>query len=361
MNITKSKIVIIYLAFVCGLLNVKAQVKADKVDLINEKGTTVVLLPDVQNYVKFDYNQPILELMTAWVIENKKQLNISAVFCTGDLVDQNETLFPPFPRFGNLTSTEQWQFVAHAFERLDHSIPYFISPGNHDYGYTKAENAKTNYPKYFPIEKNSLWRSMIKSNYPNRLGDATLENAAFELNITNWDKLLVVTTEFAPRDEVLAWIKTLSTSEEFKMHKIIMLTHSYMTWEAKRIEKEGYMIEGNAGQAIWDKLLDDSPNIKLLICGHYGLNDEVYEHTTGFRQDKNKVGNNVSQMMFNTQTIGGGWSGNGGDGWLRLLEFMPDGTSIKVRTYSPFFGFSAKTKHLAWRNDEYDSFTFTMN
>ena len=27
-------------------------------------------------------------------------------------------------------------------------------------------------------------------------------------------------------------------------------------------------------------------------------------------------------MMFNAQTEGGGWHGNGGDGWLRIMEFM---------------------------------------
>lgn len=41
-------------------------------------------------------------------------------------------------------------------------------------------------------------------------------------------------------------------------------------------------------------------------------------------------------MMFNAQTEGGGWHGNGGDGWLRIMEFMPDGKTIKIKTFSPF-------------------------
>ncbi len=57
-----------------------------------------------------------------------------------------------------------------------------------------------------------------------------------------------------------------------------------------------------------------------------------------FRIDKNQSGKPVHQMMFNVQTLGGGWEGNGGDGWLRILEFMPDGKTLKVRTYSPLFG-----------------------
>ena len=55
------------------------------------------------------------------------------------------------------------------------------------------------------------------------------------------------------------------------------------------------------------------------------------------RRDKNAAGKAVNQMMFNVQVLGGGWEGNGGDGWLRILEFMPDGRTIQVRTYSPLF------------------------
>ena len=33
----------------------------------------------------------------------------------------------------------------------------------------------------------------------------------------------------------------------------------------------------------------------------------------------------------------GGWFGNGGDGWLRIMEFMPDGKTISVRTCFPLF------------------------
>ena len=40
-------------------------------------------------------------------------------------------------------------------------------------------------------------------------------------------------------------------------------------------------------------------------------------------------------MMFNAQTADKQWFGNGGDGWLRIMEFMPDGKTIKIKTFSP--------------------------
>ena len=66
-------------------------------------------------------------------------------------------------------------------------------------------------------------------------------------------------------------------------------------------------------------------------------------------------------MMFNAQTAGGGWHGNGGDGWLRIMEFMPDGKTIKVRTYSPFFGISPTTRQFAWRTDPWDEFNIVFD
>ena len=63
---------------------------------------------------------------------------------------------------------------------------------------------------------------------------------------------------------------------------------------------------------------------------------------------------------FNVQYVGGGPEGNGGDGWLRILEFMPDGKTIKVRTYSPLFGISKLTKHLAHRTAPYDQFDIIL-
>ena len=76
--------------------------------------------------------------------------------------------------------------------------------------------------------------------------------------------------------------------------------------------------------------------------------------------DKNIAGKSVAQMAFNTQAIGGGFHGSGGDGWLRLLEFLPDGKTVKATTFSPLFAISPSTRHLAWMRDARNEFTFTI-
>ena len=514
--------IILCLGCLLAFLQLRAQVNTNQQHLCNPNSFSIVLLGDPQNYVKYDYNQPVFELMTAWTAHHIDSLRVKAVLCTGDLVDQNECILPPFPRFGNLTSREQWTFVSRAFGRLDNKVPYLISTGNHDYGYTRSENSMTRFPEYFPIERNSLWRKTIVAATNNRNGLPTLENAAMEITDEHWGRILIIAVEFAPRDEVLSWARELVAAPRFKDHTVILITHSYLTgFDSKRITKEGYKItpsntgegiwqklvqpsanirlvlcghyatpnerldyttgfrtdknaaghgytrsensmtrfpeyfpiernslwrktivaatnnrnglptlenaameitdehwgriliiavefaprdevlswarelvaaprfkdhtvilithsyltgfdskritkEGykitpsNTGEGIWQKLVQPSANIRLVLCGHYATPNERLDYTTGFRTDKNAAGHDVHQMMFNCQALGGGMSGNGGDGWLRLLEFLPDGHTVQVRTYSPLFGFSPQTKDKAWRTESYDQFQFTI-
>src|SRR5690606_9668707 len=110
-------------------------------------------LPDPQTYVKFGRNQPIFELMTAWVSENIDNLNIKMVLCTGDLVEQNEMINPD-GKAANQPSKLQWESVANSFARLDGRVPYITAAGNHDYGYKNIENRRTNFNTYFPVDKN---------------------------------------------------------------------------------------------------------------------------------------------------------------------------------------------------------------
>lgn len=298
--------IILCLGCLLAFLQLRAQVNTNQQHLCNPNSFSIVLLGDPQNYVKYDYNQPVFELMTAWTAHHIDSLRVKAVLCTGDLVDQNECILPPFPRFGNLTSREQWTFVSRAFGRLDNKVPYLISTGNHDYGYTRSENSMTRFPEYFPIERNSQWKKTIVAATNNRNGLSTLENAAMEITDEHWGRILIIAVEFAPRDEVLSWARELVAAPRFKDHTVILITHSYLTgFDSKRITKEGYKITpSNTGEGIWQKLVQPSANIRLVLCGHYATPNERLDYTTGFRTDKNAAGHDVHQMMFNCQV---GW------------------------------------------------------
>jgi hypothetical protein len=324
---------------------------------------SMIVLGDPQSYIKFDINQPIFELMTAWSAAQKQTLNVKTVICTGDLVEQNDLLIENGGTLyagknnGNQTSSKQWESVSNAYRRLDGIYPYVVTTGNHDFGYENAENRNSRFPEFFNPSRNPLWTRTLVATAPNAFGHATLENAAYEFTDKAWGDLLVVVLEFAPRDEAIDWAAKLISSEKFAGHKVILLTHSVLDTHGAVIESTKYKVSPrNEGAPLLEKLIKPSKNIKLVVCGHSGDPNTM----SAFRSENNADGKPVHIMMFNPQAISG-WNGNGGDGWLRLLEFKSDGKTIKARTYSPLFAASQKTESLAWSKDPGDEFQFVID
>ena len=115
----------------------------------------------------------------------------------------------------NQTSREMWEAASQALK--DWITKYLILlPQNHDYGYKAAENGRTYFPDYIPFERNSTWRNICVSEFPNREGRASLENSAFEFDEPGWGKILVIAVEFVPRDEVLQWAKRFGKQAEIQ-------------------------------------------------------------------------------------------------------------------------------------------------
>jgi hypothetical protein len=77
---------------------------------------------------------------------------------------------------------------------------------------------------------------------------------------------------------------------------------------------------GTQGQVIYDALKDRS-NLFLMLAGHApgeGLRTDVF------------AGNTIYTLLADYQS-----RTNGGNGWLRILEFSPGSNQIRVKTYSP--------------------------
>ncbi len=348
------------MCFLAFVVSATAQQKYEKPTLSDQDSWSLMLIPDPQSYVKYTRNQGVLDLMTSWISENHKTLNTKFVLCTGDLVEQND-LLNPTGREANQNSSQQWNAVRSSFGRLDHQVPYVLATGNHDYGYVSAEYRSTQYDSYFSPEQNSLNQSALREIGPQLNGKSSTVNAIYEFEPRKDSKLLVMVLEFGPRDEVIEWAKKMVDLPKYADHKVILLTHVFLDKNSNRIEKQGYKIEdANYGEALFTKLIQPSKNIQMVFSGHIGEVDNFNGHL-GFRQDKNIAGKTVTQMTFNAQAMGGGWHGNGGDGWLRYLEFLPDGKTVKVKTFSPLFAISPSTQHLAYKTESNQEFTFQLD
>ncbi|WP_461533542.1 metallophosphoesterase [Sinomicrobium sp.] len=353
---------------VCTHFTAVAQDKYRKPALENKKSWSMIMIPDIQNYVKWGRNQPILDLMMAWIEENIDTLNIRMVICVGDLVQNNEKLANDYD--GNQSTQRQWTAASGAFDRLNGKVPYIAATGNHDYSIDEEGNRSSHYNTFFPADKNFLNQKYLVQNSRDEAGQQTLANSAYEIKDLNGRDYLFLTIEYAPRDTVVAWAKKIADMEQYKNHRIVMVTHSYLTpkdelgtGEMKWLYWKPYQVDGkiqksklielpasNNGAQIWEKLVKPAGNIEMVLSGHYS--------GEGYKKGVNDQGKAVHQILFDAQSMGGGSrSGNGGDGWLRILEFFPDNQTVKVRTFSPLFGISPTSQPHAWKRDSRNEFT----
>lgn len=354
------------IAVLCSVsLRAVSQTAFKQPALSDPKSWSIILIPDPQGYAKFGRNQPLLDVMMNWVADNSTKLNTKLVMCTGDLVEQNY-IYKTDSINGDQLSSAQWKAVSSSFGKLDNRLPYILCAGNHDFGTNYTENRYSQFNSYFPPDKNPKNRAILIDMAPNAAGVKTMENACYEFVAPNGQKMLIFSLEFLPRKSVVEWAKKLSSRPRYVQHIGVILTHSYMSSMLKqnqRIKKEQYQPafkDITTGEQLWQQLIYPSQNIQLVICGHV-VDLATHQGHVGFRTDKNAGGANVQQMLFNAQNEGGNWQGNGGDGWLRILEFLPDGKTVKVKTFSPLFAVSPSTSYLAWRNEPFDEFTFKLN
>ena len=75
---------------------------------------------------------------------------------------------------------------------------------------------------------------------------------------------------------------------------------------------------------MWRKVVSKTKQPSLVVCGHV-LGDGL-----GYLMSRNDHGDKVAQMLVNFQQ-----RKEGGEGYLRILEFSQDSNSIRVMDYSP--------------------------
>ena len=82
----------------------------------------------------------------------------------------------------------------------------------------------------------------------------------------------------------------------------------------------------NDGEELWQKLVKRHRFV-MTINGH------VLGDGTGYLTSTTDLGNTCHQMLVNYQM-----REQGGEATLRLLEFLDDGATVRVHSYSPLLG-----------------------
>lgn len=295
----------------------------------------VVVLPDTQRYSRS--HPQIYEAQTDWIAQNHLNLNIKFVIHEGDIVNNN--------------SVGQWSIANSAMSKLDNVVPYSLLPGNHDLGTNGSADKRdsTLYNDTFPVTRYSGTATFggVYTAEPDRYDN---NYHTFHAGGTDW---LVLSLEFGPRDPVLDWANQIVAFHPF--HRVIVVTHTYMFYDDTRHGPYGSppnepwnphiygLASGpggvNDGEEMWDKFIKKHSNISFVLSGHV-LGDGL-----GQLVSHGNFATPVYQFLTNYQM-----RGNGGNGFLRLLEIDTTNNMFSARAYSPY------TKK--YKTDPQNEFTF---
>jgi 3',5'-cyclic AMP phosphodiesterase CpdA len=276
---------------------------------------TLAVLPDTQVYA---LRYPGLFLMqTAWLVEQKQARDVRFAIQLGDIVNNN--------------TDREWRNAWAAMKVLHGTIDYALVPGNHDYGPSgDASTRDTGLNAHFPFAEHAAMKT-----FGGAMEDGRLDNT-FHL-FEAWDRRwIVVCLEWGPRDAVVAWADEVMVRHPGRVG--ILVTHAYMNNNDRRYDhtdKEHpqhynpheYRTPGpmNDGEQLWQKLVRKHDFV-LTLNGH------VLGDGTGYLASVNDKGRTVHQILANYQ-----FRQLGGEGYLRLMEFLPDGKTVRVKTYSPLY------------------------
>ena len=262
---------------------------------------SVVLLPDTQFYSE-KYPETFVA-QTMWIRERARQDNIKFVICLGDIVQ-------------NAHVEKEWLNAHEAARILDGVVPYSAVPGNHDLVIQDKVITRdsTLYNKYFGVPR------FAKEPWYGGHFAETNDNNYCTFHAAGRD-FLVLSLEFAPRDEALEWAAEIC--RQHPHHNIIVATHSYLNLQGRTTGQAKVSgSSANSGEEMWQKLISKQPNIFMVACGHVG--------GVNLQRSTNDSGDSVIEILTDYQNLT-----LGGQGWLRTMKFVPAENRIYVDAYSP--------------------------
>jgi 3',5'-cyclic AMP phosphodiesterase CpdA len=282
---------------------------------------SIIALPDTQNYCarKNGGTPEMFAAQVDWIVANRTNRNIVCVTHLGDIVE-NGDIQP--------SAAAEWLVATNSMHRLEdplatdleHGIPYSVAMGNHDGNQAGGYTAYSYYKDY------SVWYnwSFGASRFAERpwFGGyfGTNNNNHFLLFSAGGLDFVLLQLEYAcgTNTEVMEWANQVLQSNRHR--KAIVVSHSLLYSHGANNTNPFHRDFSPEGRPIYDALKGNT-NIFLMLCGH--------DPQTGYRKEIFND-NTIHIMLANYEN-----APNGGDGWLRILEFSPTNNVIRIRTYSP--------------------------
>lgn len=274
-----------------------------------DKPFSMVWFTDSQYYAKSF--PTIYDFLGDWFVNEYKKGAFGYVINTGDIVDV-------------ASDANQWEVASRNFKKLDDAkVPYGIVAGNHDAIIIGIDYSM--FSKYF-----GTFRYEGKSWYG---GNMDNNRNHYDLVSFGCHEFIILYLGYGTETtkETIHWSNDVL--RKYSERTAILAVHEYLedTAELTKMAKN-----------IFDNIVVKNDNVMIVLCGHnHGAARNIKTVTNSDGSTRK-----VIEILSDYQN-----APNGGDGYLRYLNFDPAAGTLNVVTYSPY-----KNKYNFF-NESDDSFT----
>lgn len=294
----------------------------------NNDNFTFVALPDTQNYTSISSPTDLYTRQTRWINDNRVNLNIKFVTHLGDIVNSP-------------SSASQWTRATDAMNLMNNVTPYGTAPGNHDIGAND-----TNYLIRFgpnPTHSSSIGRWIDPDNsqtYDWYRGASPRGYSSYQIVTVNGRDFMFLHMDMDAPDQDLAWAAGVLNAHPKAL--TMVTTHNYLAETGgsgtygSGTGQRGYTAQANIGTwgdrpdtnrpvDVFNAIVKPFRQVYMVICGH---NFATYNLAK-----TNDAGKTVHEVVADWQSLP-----NGGNAFLRIMEFRPSQNQIYNTSYSPYLG-----------------------
>ncbi len=234
------------------------------------------VIPDSQMEV-VSPTDPRMKNRTTWLA---KQPGLAFVDHTGDVVNWDTD------DHGQMKVARAAMDVLHAAD-----IPYSLSIGNHDTEATGVGGGARDPRNTYRLQRDtSTFNSFFDAGDYGDVGgayEAGKVDNTYSLFTAGGLKWLVLNLEFCPRPGAVTWAKGVVASHPD--HNVIISTHSYLDG-AGNLDQSNQGYGDTSGQKLFDGLVSQYPNVKMVFSGHVGYAEKA-------RVDTGKNGNKIYSFL----------------------------------------------------------------
>ena len=302
---------------------------------------SIIVLPDTQNYIqnlRGVANRDMFRDQIEWIVNNRKRYNIAYVTHLGDLsqcINMRKESNADMGEKAREISEERFRSCDSIMRPLDKAkIPYGIAVGNHDQFPFEGESGGNSTDLFHTWFVN---QGIGKSRFANKpfLG-GTRETERYDdhfdlFHAANRDWIVIYVEydndqEKNIEDDEARNTWALNILKKYPSHIAIISTHNAGNIKDKKL--------GRQAQMLYDKI-KDQPNLAIILGGHVGNKKGDVNYFSLPRKEMNPVRTYISDFQSLTPD-GTVEKTNGGNGYLRVMQFSVKHNNVTVKTLSPY-------------------------